>query len=876
MNMPRAASRLAIAQLLTAAAPLAILMAAAPAFAQEQDEKVEELVITGSRIRGIEVAGSNVAAISREEIEEASAATTGDLLRKFPQVIGIGPSATGATAQNAAANVTRSVGLNLRGIGVNATLPLWEGRRFPAAGTQGQLVDISVIPTIALERVEVVPDGSSAIYGSDAITGVVNLLLRKNIDGGEVRARYGSADGYNESQVGLVVGKRWEGGSFMFAAEHAANSPLSGRDRDWYTQNLTPRGGRDYRTTACNPGTITVSGQTYAIPAGGVTSASQLTAGTVNRCDNIKGNWIIPKQERESFTASVEQEVLEGVEVFALGYYSNRNLILLGNGGTPGATLAAQSVPRTNPFFVSPNPTAASVTVAISLFPVVGVDYNPGFARSRDAVIGVRADLWGDWKGEVAVSDGGSQDEIRRTQNINAAAVTAALADTNPATSLNLFGGPNNAATLSSIRNGLFIIGAETGLSGVEARADGSLFELPAGTVRMAVGAEYRQEDLYTSLINGAPSAPVTVVNTVERDVRAIYAEVNAPLAEGLNLSVAGRFEQYAAFGETFNPKVGLTWSVNDQFKLRATYGESFRAPSPVEYDTIGGGAGLYGDTTVINGVSRFGIGIAGGNIGLEPEEATTWSAGFDYKPSWAEGLTLSATLFDLDYTNQIVGLRGTPGLFTNPVYARFVNFAPTTAEITALLASGLPINTPINAAAVTYIADGRRQNLGSTEAQGIDFEIDYVLPTEMGDFDVGIAGALFTNFDTSIAQGAPVIDTLGLINNPQELRFRAHGGWRKDAFRAVAFVNYVDGYTNTTVTPNQAIDSYMTLDLQMSYDFGVGGDGPLRDGVRLALDIQNALDEEPPFVDAATGGYDPQNASPIGRVIAVSLSKRW
>src|SRR5690606_31132614 len=172
---------------------LALAMAApasaqdAPAEPQPAGPEVSspetQIVVTGSRIRGVSAGGPHVIAIDRARIEEEPVQSTADLLRRVPQVVTLGANPNGGSAQNGAANATRSAGINLRGLGNTATLLLYDGKRLPPQGTQGQFTDPSVIPTIALSRVEVVADGASAIYGSDAIAGVVNFILRKNFDG---------------------------------------------------------------------------------------------------------------------------------------------------------------------------------------------------------------------------------------------------------------------------------------------------------------------------------------------------------------------------------------------------------------------------------------------------------------------------------------------------------------------------------------------------------------------------------------------------------------------------------------------------------------------------------------------------------------------
>ena len=206
-------------------------------------------------------------------------------------MVGLGASETASSAQNGAANVTRGVSINLRGIGSNATLVLFGGRRMPPAGTQGQITDISVIPAIALERVELVADGGSAIYGSDAVTGVLNLIPRRNFTGAESALRFGAADKYTDWTISQLFGTNWDSGHGMIAIERNQHSALRGYNRDFFTSDLRSRGGSDFRSQQCAPGTILVGTTPYAIPPGSTgtgLTASQFTAGTRNLCDNIR------------------------------------------------------------------------------------------------------------------------------------------------------------------------------------------------------------------------------------------------------------------------------------------------------------------------------------------------------------------------------------------------------------------------------------------------------------------------------------------------------------------------------------------------------------------------------------------------------------
>jgi iron complex outermembrane receptor protein len=869
--------RLRAIQLLAGAAAAALTAGAAQA--QDAAGELAEVVVTGSRIRGVEAVGSNVIALDREDVVSSGATSTSDLLKKTPQIFGLGASETATSAQNGAANVTRGVGINLRGLGSNATLLLWNGRRFPSAGTQGQFTDPAVIPTLALERVEVIADGASAIYGSDAVGGVVNLLLRKNFNGAESYGRYGAAKSYHDYALGQIVGKTWDTGRVMAAIDYAYRTDLKGADRDFYTSDLRARGGSDFRSNMCAPANVVVGGVFYAIPAAGVTpaTASSLTANTRNLCDNFKRQDILPQQERVSFVTAASQDLGDRVTVFVEAYYSNRDFKLTGQGQT-----AALTVPAANPFFVRPAGTTAALAVNYDFTPSFGNPAVPGYALSYDVVAGATVKLGGDWKAEVYASRGRSADAVSRRANLNTAAANAALARTDPATALNLFSTqPLSQTLVNELSNGQFVIKAHSNLDAYNAQADGTLFTLPAGEVRLAVGAEYRKEYLAGILFSGSSVTPTTIFSEIDRTVKAVYGELFVPLVgnddggQRVDLSLAGRFEDYSDFGQTSTPKIGVTWKPSEALNLHATYGRSFRAASLGEIDPRSSGFGLYGDTLPGPAGNQFGIGIAGGNGDLKPEKAKTLSFGFEVKPQWLPGFQAEATYFSVDYENQILALRGTPGLLTNSFYAPYVTFNPSAAQVSALLASGLPINSPINASQVTFIADGRRQNLGKTIVRGIDFGFRYSWETDLGAWNAGFNGEYFTKYRTAAAPGAPTADVLNRINFPQRFRGRANFGWQKGALNAVAYVNLTDSYVQNTVTPNLKIEDYATLDLHLGIDLGELTKTDLAEGATLSVDAQNVLDPTPPFANVA-GGYDSQSINPIGRLVSISLRKRW
>ena len=222
------------------------LVAVTTAAAQEADTEqvVEQVVVTGTSIRGVASAGAPVIAMDREELVATGLATSSDLARALPQVLNLGADESRlGGAQDGAANATRVSGINLRGIGNEATLLLINGRRLAPAGVIKSLYDPNVIASAAIERLEVVVDGASAIYGSDAVAGVVNIITRNDFEGAETVARYGVADGTSQKIISQNFGFTWDTGSVFAAYEHNERDSLSGADRDFATNDRRARGG---------------------------------------------------------------------------------------------------------------------------------------------------------------------------------------------------------------------------------------------------------------------------------------------------------------------------------------------------------------------------------------------------------------------------------------------------------------------------------------------------------------------------------------------------------------------------------------------------------------------------------------------------------
>lgn len=885
----------------------AVAQDAAPAAApapEDQSAEDEAIIVTGSRIRGVAPVGSNLVSVSNEDITRSGSTTAADVLRQVPQITSIGINSESLTAgAQAASNITRANAPNLRGIGPTATLTILDGHRVSTAGTQGQLVDPSFLPPLALERIEVIPDGASAIYGSDAVAGVVNLIPRKNYKGLEVNARAGFGKDYRDWQAGALAGTDWAGGHIVAAIDYLHNSRVDAADRDFITDDRRFFGGANGLGLTCSPGTMTVNAggvtSNYALPNGDGRNLqlSQLTAGTINECDLVGLNTIIPESNRLSLYGYVDQEVADGITLFTQAFWSRRSFETV----RTQPFLSAVTVPGTNPFLPAGIPAGSRVTVNYSLVPDVGRGPATGNAKVYQVYSGLDARA-GDFRIRLSGSYGKGSDIERRT-TINQFELNRALADTNPATAFNPFGGAgnNNAETLARIYNVPAAIAGTSTLKTAELNADGPLFALPGGAVRIAVGGEMRWERL-TGVSRNASAAtgePTVTTSDNDRRVKAAYAELFVPIfgsenaipgIRSLDLSLAGRVEKYSDFGSTTNPKIGLNWRPAEGILLRGSYGTSFRAPGLSENDPFGSGSAVAPGTRTlpatitVNGVTLAAgtrvpnITLRGGNPDLKPETAKTWSAGFELSPSAINGLRLSLTYFDILYKNQIVDGNGRidvylrdPALFSNLVaFNGSSNFAALRELIET---SGVPATGTLNFDQNNLVLiNARRVNVGQVDTNGLDFDISYDLETAAaGSFNFRLLGTRFFKYKTTEI-GQPTFDRLNTIYNPPKLRARAMVGWDYEGFSSTITANYTNAYENNLSTLVPDVDAYTTFDLDLGYRFD--GSGLTRD-LRVGLNVRNLFDKDPPLVDVS-GAYDASVASALGRVVAFSISKSF
>lgn len=846
-----------------------------------------EIIVTGSRVRGAAPIGSPVVAMSTADIAAAGRVTLQQAIADLPQVFNLGVSESSRGQSGGSGNIVYGNSINLRGIGPNATLILVDGHRVT---NNGRSTDPSVLPTLGVERVEVVADGASAIYGSDAVAGVVNLIPRRHFTGLEMVARGGISDDgvYNEKTLGAAFGRKFNGGQVMIAYEHVEKSNLNGNDRGFFRSNQTDSGGTNYAVTRCAPGTLKAGGVSYAMPSQLTqANAGALVAGTSNSCNDLQGQDLIPRQRYDSFNATFDYAINDWLSFTADGFYSYRAFQRL-----PAYANATITVPSTNVFFVRPAGfTGSSYTIDYNFVNDAARNMSYGYSRNWQISPGLKAKLPHGWQAEVLLDKGRTYDTSISTGGLNNSALTAALASSNPATAFDPYGlGRTSAATLAGVFNQVSVNPTIGRFLGYEARLNGPLLTLPGGQVKLALGYEGQEFNVSLGRQTGNPGTAFVWTNPGRR-IDSAYAEVvvpvvgsdNAmPLLRKLELDAAVRYDKYSDVGATTNPKIGVNWTPVERMTVRGSYGTSFRAPTLSQ---------IYGNTSQLyvqsyqnpaGGAPITGVTLSGGNLGLKPETASTWSVGMDYAP--VPKLRLSLTYWSVDYKNQVIALLSDLSVLTRASqYAGtglIVQGAQASTIVANYIAGGMAVSGALpggSAANVTTFVDGRSQNLGRSITRGFDFSATYRMDTaRAGTYSLNVAGTYLTQYRTQQSPGGVFVDQLNQIFQPLQFKARATLNWDMGRFSALVRASHMGGYANNAITPVQKVASYTPIDLNLSWRIGEAATP-----FTLGLELRNVFDVSPPYVNIApssngSGGYDATTTDPVGRFIAMSARKTF
>ncbi len=856
---------------------------------------IEELYVYGNRVTGSRIKRSTlqgsapVEVISSPDIELTGAQTLGEILRYLPSVSGNATSTAISNGGDGTATVT------LRGLPASSTLVLINGRRVANDGLAGESVDLNTIPPAAVQRIEVLKDGASAIYGSDAIAGVVNIIMKEDFYGLLLEQYLGAAqqgDG-NTTTTTLQYGTGFRHGSLFFSASYFDQDEIAARDRSVsQSADGRSRGGADLRSSATPSARVTLpSGQTV------IRDANSGEYRPVNDEDLFNfpefTSSLVPSDRLSAYlsTSYDFSELLTGK--LELSYTRTNARAQLAP--TPLFT-AFEQHPITvaadnlyNPFGVELDDVRRRL-----------VELSPRQQQNKSDVFRISALLEGivgswDWEWSLDWSRSkanetttGVVDSGRLRRGLGPAANCQGL-EVDGCVPINLFGrqGTINAAQQDYLRLPGKVRG-ESKLAGTSFTAFTRLLELTHGPVEFAIGAEYR--DASTEKKPDRLLANVGIIggNNFERTrgdrrVGEVYFESISPLYRNedrgqlFDLELALRYSYYNDFGATTNPKVGLRMQLNPSWLFRATYAQGFRAPTLNElYQgatetqafisdpcTIAENIGrLPGCNGLADGSRNQFLTVTGGNEDLEEEKSVSYGVGMVWTPDFLPGFYSAIDYFDID-TENVVGSSTQFIVDQNAASGAFEDQVVRDAQGNLRHVSAVNLN------------------VGERRIQGIDLSFNYRLPTrDWGQWSTALDVAYMKEYSIQLDRSSSTAGLTGIFVDPAS---EGLGGlpewkgtlglqWARQRWRGSYDLHFISDMRETVpgTTVQRNIDSWVVQDLQFSYVLNI-----LR-GLRVSLGIDNVLDEDPPFAASAfNDNFDGRSHELRGRFWYAKLSQR-
>jgi iron complex outermembrane recepter protein len=915
--------------------------AANPAKSAGAVVELEPYTVLGSRIRQTDIQGpSPVSLYDSEFIRSTGAFTLADFLNQLPQTYAGISSGRGSApnelnpefgqrtettspafnlvlGSSAAPPAQTGVsGVSLRGLGSGSTLVLVDGRRVAQSGagnrssdTRQGFVDLNTIPLGMIERVEVITDGASALYGADAVAGVINIVLKKNYVGTEVSGTFRASEhgGGRERGTTVVQGFKFGRLSGTLSVDYFDRQNLKASERSFSREQnhslipvatLTATGatstGRDYRLLWGYPAVVQASGGTVAgtfnaipgirvvaVPAGfrqtpAVGDFTRITTPasgtTVNASGQRRFNTaafldLIPESERMGFNGNFTYQFSDRLEVFG-NFRTSKNFTIseaqLSASSITGGFGSAAVLPAAY------NPFNQNVSIGMML-PEFGADRQNVRTLADAAFGGIRGKLGKTWEWDLG-GNWQNQKTRQTTRNYNGGGFVALLTAADPAARFNpfidafAFDAPSQAALLETLAVYPYL-GSESTLVGVELNANGSLFDFWGGPVRMAVGASQSNSKVKSTAVNYTTTLVVPTVTisdtNADQDTRAFYAELAVPFvgrknaksfAKRVDLQLAGRYEEVGSFSRSV-PKIGLSWAPVDSLLVRGSWSEGFRAPGVTEYIVAAANQTLTLTDPRRTPASTTGVVVVrGSNANPKPERSENTFAGLVFEPKFAKGLKLQLDYYETLQTDVLQVISAQNIINNEAIFPERVIRATPDANDTSLNQPGRI--TQVNQ---TFI------NFGKVVNRSLDYSLDYTLPWEsLGRWRASLSASHTLEATRQVAPGQPAVVLDEDTSAPPKWKYNATLNWRHGNWSASAFVWHVDGFTsnnagNNLVANSSSITYYPTpavtkLDLRATYEFKDGLWRGFGKRLRVGLGVNNVFDKEPPFSDTVWG----------------------
>ncbi|WP_419148045.1 TonB-dependent receptor [Pseudoalteromonas 'SMAR'] len=871
-------------QLATAIGAASTVFFSAYSSAEEDSAKsIERIAVTGSRIQRQDLENASpVTIVDSVQIEMAGVDNIADLINQLPAV-------TGITNTTRAGSPTSSI--NLRGLPDTSTLVLINGHRASNNADTGDSVDLNVIPPAAIERIEILKDGASSIYGSDAIAGVVNIILKDRYEGLMVDYSYSkpSDEGGERGSFNLLTGISGDKGSMVFGANFYEQKSVYSRDRN--RTSVTP-----IPSSAIPSGRATISGFEAQEDGSIIRTNNPDDVAVVTRANSgaglsgISSNWTpynyqqvtseIPDNQRFSLFASGNYEVSDTL-IFSAEFIHSDTQILETWAYAPifsafeVGDLTWSKDNRYNIFDQDIKDWRRRMTDsgAPRFF-----DHNTQFDRLVMEFDGEFGDNW-TWSSKVI----GSQSRYSQTYvNVvnkehlklgvgpeSVCAQVEGCVQLNPLAEAGQMPEDQWNYMLTDVQM--------TGRSRTHSFSfdvSGDLFDLAAGTVAIALGAEYRKESFSKD-----PDGLISDFQTIggvnlqategDRTSKEIYAEAFVPVIDKVDMTFAVRYSDFNDFGTDINPKVGIEFDPSDALKLRATYSTGFRAPSLQElyqgasesFDFLNDpcAAENAGSTAATAGCSmqsdpalfQFLTITTGNSLQLDAEESESFTAGIVWSPEAIEGLNIRLDYFNITQENAI----------DNPKQY----FIDKNAAGDPLLGDRVirDANGNISQVDVTYV------NLAEREVVGVDLGLDYTFATTVGDWKLGSEISWYDKFNDQAHPEAEVINRTGTYDNSSnaglipEYKMSSFINWSYESWNVELRGQWLDEVLDKG-NANEPVDSYLRFDLNSVYQYN--------DHLSFSVGIDNVTDEEPPVVASEPSGIEGATYDITGRAYSFKV----
>ena len=864
--------------------------------AADEEAAIDEILVTGSRIKRMDIDGvGKVSILTADDFAKIGAVSIDQLLKYSPFTAGAQAGAESNYLSAKEGYGTASV--NLRGLGQNRTLVLVNGRRFVAGGSgANSVVDLNGIPVNMIDRIETLLDGSSAIYGADAVAGVVNIITRRSFDGFQLDASYGvteESDAEN-SEVNLVFGREMEDKGFIISANYTDRKEARSKDRGFSECFFEEEDGEKFcsgsSSTAGGRGVITSNGDRVQFnqdPNGDgdsfVPYSFALHAFDFQEFFNLTAPY-----DRTNISASGFIDLTDGIRLFAENTYSIRN----SNTEASPASFTGRVFSATYPH----NPTGQALTLRRRMveegFGARIWEQEVSLFRTVVGLEGATANGW-DW--DVSANYGRSQSDEKFTNTIDRLNLAATIVEANCASPsatqcVDWFGINDPSPEALAFVNATVPTVGENVQTSMVANISGDLFEMSGRPAGFAAGIEYRKDEgsyrrTYTRPVfsgGGGSTDPIDAdLSSTE-----LYAEATFPLADSFDLNLAARYSDYSNFDSEFTYKVGGDWRVTDTFRLRSTFSTSVRTPNirelytteEINFTTFVDPCDQWESSSDANLRTNCAADVGAGftqnelfvelnypgSPNLSPEKADTFTLGAVFEPGTVDGLVLTLDYYQIDIEDSIRNVP--PSAALEQCYYSVNKTHPTCSDIERDSGEVVFLVVPL-------------VNAATEKMRGLDLGVRYGFQAFNSGFTLNWDTAYLDQFDIDFVGARSTIEWAGTISNGEGGN-GSYTKWRSNFSLGVDRekwgASYHISYIGAADSQFQRIGATAPRVGSVTYH-NLEGSFRLTEKFVLRGGINNLFDKDPPYyTDAIDQNTDPFTYDLLGRRYFMKASYKF